>query len=47
MIIAFINKGRMAVTGGGLNTFPSISSEDIGEITEQIVMRDDLNRKRI
>ena len=47
IFFAFINKGRMAVPGGGLNAFPTISSEDVGEITAQVVMRDDLNGKRI
>jgi len=47
IFFAFINKGRMVVPGGGLNAFPTISSEDVGEITAQIVMRDDLNGKRI
>jgi uncharacterized protein YbjT (DUF2867 family) len=47
MFFAFTNKGRMAVPGGGLNAFPTISPEDVGEITAQIVMRDDLNGKRI
>lgn len=47
MFFAFTNKGRMTVPGGGLNPFPTISPEDVGEITAQIVMRDDLNGKRI
>lgn len=47
MFFAFTNKGRMAVPGGGFNAFPTISPEDVGEITAQIVMRDDLNGKRI
>jgi len=47
MFFAFLNKGRMTVPGGGLNAFPTISPEDVGEITAQIVMRDDLNGKRI
>jgi len=47
MFFAFINKGRMTVPGGGSNPFPAISPEDVGEITAQTVMRDDLNGKRI
>ena len=47
IFFAFINKGKMAVPGGGLNAIPTISPEDVGEITAQIVMRDDLNGKRI
>ena len=47
MFFAFLNKGKMTVPGGGLNAFPTISPEDVGEITAQIVVRDDLNGKRI
>ena len=47
MFFAFTNKGRMAVPGGGLNAFPTISPEDVGEIAAQIVIRDDLNGRRI
>ena len=47
IFFAFTNKGRMVVPGGGLNAFPTISPEDIGEITAQIVMRNDLNGIRI
>jgi len=47
MFFTFTSKGRMTVPGGGLNAFPTISPEDVGEITAQIVMRDDLNGKRI
>jgi len=47
IFFAFTNKGKMTVPGGGLNAFPTISPEDVGEITAQIVMRDDLNGKRI
>jgi uncharacterized protein YbjT (DUF2867 family) len=37
----------MLVPGGGLNAIPTVSPEDVGEITAQIVMRDDLSRRRI
>ena len=47
MFFAFLNNGRMTVPGGGMNAFPTISPEDVGEITAQIVIRDDLNGKRI
>ena len=47
IFFAFLNNGRMMVPGGGLNAIPTISPEDVGEITAQIVMRDDLNEKRI
>lgn len=47
IFFAFTRKGRMTVPGGGFKAFPTISPEDVGEITAQIVMRDDLNGKRI
>lgn len=47
IFFAFIKKEKMTVPGGGFNAFPTISSEDVGEITAQIVIRDDLNNKRI
>ena len=47
IFFAFLSKGRMVVPGGGLNAFPTISPEDVGEITAQIVMREDLNERRI
>ena len=47
MFFAFLNNGMMVVPGGGLKPFPTISPEDVGEITAQIVMRNDLDKKRI
>lgn len=47
IFFAFINKQKMVVPGGGLNAIPTISSEDVGEITAQIVIRGDLKNKRI
>lgn len=47
MFFAFLNKGKMIVPGGGLRAFPTISPEDVGEITAQTVMRNDLSKKRI
>ncbi len=47
IFFAFLNKGKMVVPGGGLKPFPSISPDDVGEITAQIVMRNDLGGKRI
>jgi len=47
IFFAFIKNGNMKVPGGGLHAIPSISSEDVGEITAQTALRDDLNRKRI
>ena len=47
IFFAFINKQKMVVPGGGLNAIPTISPEDVGEIAAQIVIRGDLNNKRI
>lgn len=47
MFFAFLNKGKMAVPGGGLNAFPTISPEDVGNIAAQVVMSNNLNGKRI
>lgn len=47
IFFAFIRNGRLAVPGGGLNAFPTISAEDVGEITAQVVIRNDLSGKRI
>lgn len=47
IFFAFIRNGKMTVPGGGLNAFPSISAEDVGEITAQVALRDNLNGKRI
>ncbi len=47
IFFAFIRNGKMTVPGGGRNAIPSISAEDVGEITAQTALRDDLNKKRI
>jgi uncharacterized protein YbjT (DUF2867 family) len=47
IFFAFIKNGRMTVPGGGYNPIPSISAEDVGEITAQVAMRNDLNGKRL
>ncbi|MHC1774855.1 MAG: SDR family oxidoreductase [Lentimicrobium sp.] len=47
IFFAFIKNGKMTVPGGGFNAIPSISAEDVGEITAQVAMRNDLNGKRI
>ncbi|TSA31986.1 MAG: hypothetical protein D4R64_16845 [Porphyromonadaceae bacterium] len=47
IFFAFVKNGKMAVPGGGLKAIPSISSEDVGEITAQTVLREDLNGQRI
>lgn len=47
IFFAFVKNGKMTVPGGGKNAIPSISAEDVGEITAQTVMRNDLNGHRI
>ncbi|MCK5703692.1 MAG: hypothetical protein KAI29_21190, partial [Cyclobacteriaceae bacterium] len=47
LFFAFIRNGKMTVPGGGKNAIPSISAEDVGEITAQTVLRYDLNKRRI
>ena len=47
IFFSFTNKGKMTVPGGGLNAIPAISPEDVGEITAQTVLRNDLSGKRI
>jgi len=47
IFFAFLKNGRMTVPGGGFKAIPSISAEDVGEITAQTILRDDLNRQRL
>ena len=47
IFFAFLRKGKMIVPGGGYNPFPTISAEDVGEITAQVILRDDLAKRRI
>lgn len=47
IFFAFVRNGKMTVPGGGKKSIPCISSEDVGEITAQTVLRDDLNKRRI
>lgn len=47
IFFAFIRNGKMAVPGGGLNAIPSISAKDVGEITAQAALRNDLNGQRL
>ncbi len=46
LFFAFLRNKKMAVPGGGINPIPAISSEDVGEITAQTVLRNDLSGKR-
>lgn len=47
IFFSFVRNGKMAVPGGGLKAIPSVSAEDVGEITAQTVLRNDLNEQRI
>ncbi|HOU69752.1 MAG TPA: NAD(P)H-binding protein [Paludibacteraceae bacterium] len=47
IFFAFVKNGKMTVPGGGFNAIPSISAEDVGEITAQVAIRNDLKGKRI
>ena len=47
IFFTFVRNGKMTVPGGGRNAIPSISAEDVGEITAQTVMRNDLGGRRI
>jgi uncharacterized protein YbjT (DUF2867 family) len=46
LFFAFLSKNKLAVPGGGWNRMPTISAEDVGEITAQAALRDDLSGKR-
>ncbi len=47
LFFAFIKGRKMAVPGGGLKAIPTISAEDVGEITAQTALREDLGGQRI
>jgi len=47
IFFSFVRNGKMTVPGGGKNAIPSISAEDVGEITAQTVLRNDLNKQRL
>lgn len=47
IFFAFIRNGKMTVPGGGLRAIPCISAEDVGEITAQAVLRNDLKGRRL
>ena len=46
LLFAFLRNNKMAVPGGGIKPIPTISPEDVGEITTQTVLRNDLRGKR-
>ena len=47
LFFAFLSGNRMTVPGGGLKAIPTISAEDVGEITAQTALRDNLEGQRI
>ena len=47
LFFAFLRGNKMTVPGGGLKAIPTISPGDVGEITAQTALRDDLGGKRI
>ncbi|NQT63402.1 MAG: NAD(P)H-binding protein [Candidatus Marinimicrobia bacterium] len=47
LFFAFLRGGKMTVPGGGLKAIPTISAEDVGEITAQTALREDLGGQRI
>ena len=47
LFFAFLRGNKMTVPGGGLKAIPTISAEDVGEITAQTALRDDLGGQRI
>lgn len=46
IFFAFLRNNKMLVPGGGIKPIPTISPEDVGEITAQTVLRNDLSGKR-
>ncbi len=47
LFFAFLRKNKLAVPGGGLNRMPTISPDDVGEITAQAALRSDLSGRRL
>lgn len=47
IFFAFLRNGTIAVPGGGIKPFPTISPDDVGEITAQTVLRNDLSNVRL
>jgi uncharacterized protein YbjT (DUF2867 family) len=47
IFFAFIKNNKMTVPGGGYKAIPTISGEDVGEITAQVALRNDLNGRRL
>lgn len=47
IFFTFLKGNKMVVPGGGLKKIPCISAIDVGEITAQAIMREDLSGERI
>ncbi len=47
LFFAFLRGDKLAVPGGGLKRMPTISPEDVGEITAQAALRSDLGGQRL
>ena len=47
IFFAFVKNDKMTVPGGGYRAIPSISAEDVGEITAQVALRNDLKGRRL
>jgi uncharacterized protein YbjT (DUF2867 family) len=47
LFFALLKKDRLIIPGGGWRAVPTISADDVGEITAQVVLRDDLGKKRL
>ena len=46
LFFAMIRRNAMTVPGGGPASLPAISAKDVGQITAQVVLRDDLAERR-
>lgn len=47
LFFRFLRKKKMGFPGGGKKYLPSISAEDVGAITSEVVIRNDLSGRRI
>jgi len=47
LFFALLKNDRLIIPGGGWKAVPTISADDVGEITAQAVLRDDLGKKRL
>jgi len=47
LFFSLLKKNRLIIPGGGEKPFPSISADDVGEITAQAVLRNDLSGRRL